>query len=35
MSDDPIALPEGDVLLASTPLSGTTLPADTTAWLRA
>jgi alpha-glucosidase len=31
----PVELPTGDVLLASTSLSGAALPADTTAWLRA
>ncbi|QEO14112.1 glycoside hydrolase family 13 protein [Agromyces intestinalis] len=31
----PVALPAGEVLLASEPLPGTELPADTTAWLRA
>jgi alpha-glucosidase len=30
-----VRLPEGDVLLASEALSGRSLPADTTAWLRA
>ena len=30
-----VELPSGDVLLASGPLSGRTLPPDTTAWLRA
>ncbi|UOE43821.1 glycoside hydrolase family 13 protein [Agromyces larvae] len=31
----PVALPAGEVLLASEPLADGTLPADTTAWLRA
>jgi alpha-glucosidase len=31
----PVELPAGDVLLASGPLDGRTLPHDTTAWLRA
>jgi alpha-glucosidase len=31
----PVSLPDGDVLLASEALSDRTLPADTTAWLRA
>lgn len=31
----PVELPEGDVLLASEALAGRSLPADTTAWLRA
>ncbi|WP_247597403.1 glycoside hydrolase family 13 protein [Leifsonia sp. PS1209] len=31
----PVALPDGEVLLASAPLSGRTLPQDTTVWLRA
>ena len=31
----PVELPEGELLLASGPLDGRTLPADTTAWLRA
>lgn len=30
----PAALPAGEVLLASTPLDGNRLPADTTVWLR-
>ena len=33
--DAPVELPGGDVLLASSPLAGRTLPADTTAWLAA
>ena len=33
--DAPVELPGGDVLLASSPLTGRTLPADTTAWLAA
>lgn len=33
--DAPVELPAGDVLLASSPLSGRLLPADTTAWLAA
>jgi len=32
---EPAALPEGRVLLASEPLSGHTLPSDTTVWLTA
>ncbi|MRG59587.1 alpha-amylase [Agromyces sp. CFH 90414] len=32
---EPVALPAGDVLLASGPLDGDRLPADTTVWLRA
>ena len=32
---EPVELPEGELLLASGPLDGRTLPADTTAWLRA
>ncbi|MCW3156591.1 glycoside hydrolase family 13 protein [Micropruina sonneratiae] len=32
---DAVALPEGEVLLASGPLAGVMLPPDTTAWLRA
>ncbi len=31
----PVALPEGDILLSSEPLSGRELPGDTTVWLRA
>ncbi len=31
---DPVALPEGEVLVSSAPLSSGHLPADTTAWLR-
>lgn len=31
----PVALPDGEVLLASAPLSDRTLPQDTTVWLRA
>ncbi|HET6672408.1 MAG TPA: alpha-amylase family glycosyl hydrolase [Agromyces sp.] len=31
----PVMLPDGDVLFASSPLADRTLPADTTAWLRA
>ena len=30
---DPIELPAGELLLASEPLAGRTLPGDTTAWL--
>jgi alpha-glucosidase len=30
----PVTLPAGELLLASEPLTGRTLPADTTAWLR-
>ena len=33
--DAPVELPEGDVLLASEALTGRSLPADATAWLRA
>jgi alpha-glucosidase len=33
--DAPVELPEGDVLLESEALTGRSLPADTTAWLRA
>ncbi len=32
---EPVELPAGELLLASGPLDGRTLPADTTAWLRA
>jgi alpha-glucosidase len=32
--DDPVPLPEGELLLASSPLTGGELPAATTAWLR-
>ncbi len=32
---EPIELPAGELLLASEPLTGRTLPGDTTAWLRA
>ncbi len=32
---DPVALPDGEVLLTSGPLDGRSLPHDTTAWLRA
>lgn len=31
----PVALPDGEVLLASGPFDGSTLPQDTTVWLRA
>ncbi len=31
---EPVALPAGEVLLASGPLDGPTLPPDTTAWVR-
>ncbi|MDQ2698110.1 MAG: DUF3459 domain-containing protein, partial [Actinomycetota bacterium] len=31
----PVALPDGEVLFTSSPLADHTLPADTTAWLRA
>ncbi|WP_129788304.1 glycoside hydrolase family 13 protein [Promicromonospora panici] len=31
---DPVALPDGEVLLTSGPLAGTQLPASTTAWIR-
>jgi len=34
LSQSSVALPVGDVLLASIPLPGDHLPADTTAWLR-
>jgi alpha-glucosidase len=30
-----VALPSGEVLLSSSPLSGKKLPANTTAWVRA
>lgn len=33
LGEQPLALPEGDVLLASGPLEGRSLPRDTTAWL--
>ncbi|CAM3667679.1 glycoside hydrolase family 13 protein [Nocardioides zeicaulis] len=32
--DSPVELPEGDLLLASSPLEGSKLPGDTAAWLR-
>jgi len=32
--DSPVALPEGEVLIASAPLGSGKLPANVTAWLR-